>query len=163
MALSSNLERLGYGSPDGCVATGLHRQVIQSVGATRALLPEESGALCLFDVATGVVYTLPAAAEGMQFDFAFSVSRTSTNAYKVITASGDFLLGAYMAGDPAIATSGDIFTGDGSTHVAITLDADTEGGIIGGKLRFTAISGTQWYVEGMVIGTGTMVDAFATS
>ena len=124
MALSSNLERLGYGSPDGCVATGLHRQVIQSVGATRTLLPEESGALCLFDAATGVTFTLPAAAEGMQFDFAFSVSRTSTNAYKVITASGDFLLGAYMAGDPAIATSGDIFTGDGSTHVAITLDAD---------------------------------------
>lgn len=163
MALSANLERLGYGSPDGCVATGLHRQVIQSVGATRTLLAEESGALCLFDVATGVVYTLPSAAEGMQFDFVFTVSRTSTNAYKIITATGDFLLGAYMAGDPTIATSGDVFTADGSTHVALTLDADTEGGVIGGKIRVTAISASQWYIEGMVVGTGTMTTGFATS
>ena len=163
MALSSNLERLGYGSPDGCVATGLHRQVIQSVGATRTLLPEESGSLCLFDVATGVVYTLPAAAEGMQFDFAFTVSRTSTNAYKVITASGDFLIGAYFGVDPTFANSGDVFTGDGSTHVALTFDADTEGGIIGGKLRFTAISGTQWYVEGFIVHAGPSTTGFATS
>lgn len=163
MALSANLERLGYGSPDGCVATGLHRQVIQSVGATRTLLAEESGALCMFDVATGIVYTLPPAAEGMEFEFGYSVSRTSTNAYKIITASGDFLLGAYMAGDPAIATSGDIFTADGSTHVALTLDADTEGGIIGGLIRVTAISDSQWYITGMVVGTGTMTTGFATS
>lgn len=163
MALSSSLERLGNGNPDGCVATGLHRQVIQSVGATRTLLPEESGALVLFDRATGIVYTLPPAAEGMYFEFVYTVSRTSTNAYKIITASGDFLLGAYMAGDPAIATSGDVFTADGSTHVALTLDADTEGGIVGGRIKCTAISGTQWYIEGMVVGTGTMTTGFATS
>ena len=163
MALSSSLESLGNGNPDGCYATGQHRQVIQSVGATRTLLPGESGALCLFDRATGIVYTLPPAAEGMQFDFVYTVSRTSTNAYKIITASGDFLLGAYLAGDSAIATSGDVFTADGSTHVALTLDADTEGGLIGGRIRVTAISSTQWYIEGIVVGTGTMTTGFATS
>lgn len=163
MAISENLERLSYGGSSGCIATGQHRQVIQSVGATRTLLPEESGALCMFDVATGLVYTLPAAVEGMEFEFGYSVSRTSTNAYKIITASGDFLLGAYMAGDPALTTSGDVFTADGSTHVALTLDADTEGGIIGGLIRVTAISASQWYITGMVVGTGTMTTGFATS
>ncbi len=137
--------------------------MIQSVGAARTLLPEESGALCMFDVATGLVFTLPPAVEGMQFEFGYNVSRTSTNAYKIICASGDFLLGTYFALDPTIATSGDVFTGDGSTHVALLLDADTEGGIIGGKITVTAISGTQWYIDGCVVGTGTMATGFSTT
>jgi hypothetical protein len=162
MALSSNLERLGYGSPDGCVATGIHRQVV-TVTADTTLKAEQSGALVLLGVASGATVTLPAPSEGMQFDFSVSVSRTS-NSYKIITnAATVFLLGAYMAGDATIATSGDIFTGDGSTHVAMTIDGDTKGGLVGGHLRFTAISATQWFVEGLVIGTGTMATAFTTS
>lgn len=161
MALSSNLERLSYAGDDGCVATGIHREVV-TVTSNTTLTAAQSGALVLLGVASGATLTLPAAAEGMQFDVGVSVSRTS-NSYKIITASGDFLLGAYMAGDAAIATSGDVFTLDGSTHVALTIDGDTKGGLIGGRLRFTAISGTQWYVEGMVVGTGTMVTAAATS
>jgi hypothetical protein len=164
MAISSSLERLNTNRVSGSIATGLHRQVIQSVGATRTLLPEESGALCMFDVATGLVYTLPTPVEGMEFEFGYSVSRTSTNAYKIITAAAtEFLLGAYVALDPTIATSGDVFTGNGTSHVALTLDADTEGGIIGGLIRVTAISATQWYITGQVVGTGTMTTGFATS
>lgn len=161
MALSSNLERLNYGGPDGCCAPGLHRDVIIVTSST-TLTAENSGVLVLLGVASGCTLTLPAAAEGMQIDVGVSVSRTS-NSYKIICASGDFLLGAYMAGDAAIATSGDIFTGNGTTHLALTFDGDTKGGLVGGRLRFTAINSTQWYVEGLVIGTGTMVDAFATS
>ncbi len=161
MALSADLERLSYGGPSGCVATGQHREVVL-VTASTTLKAEQSGALVLLGVASGATVTLPAAAEGMQFDVGVTVSRTS-NSYKIICASGDFLLGAYMAGDNQIATSGDIFTGNGTTHVALTFDGDTKGGLIGGKLRFTALSASQWYVEGLAIGTGTMVDAFTTS
>jgi hypothetical protein len=162
MSLSANLERLGYGSADGCVATGIHREVV-TVTANTTLKAEQSGALVLLGVASGATVTLPTAKEGMQFDFSVSVSRTS-NSYKIITASAaEFLLGAYMAGDATIATSGDVFTLDGSTHVALTIDGDTKGGLVGGHLRFTAISATQWYVEGLVIGTGTMVTAATTS
>lgn len=164
MAISSALQRVNYDSPSGSIVTGLHRQVIQSVGATRTLLPKESGALCLNDVATGIVWTLPAPVEGMEFEFRCTVSRTSTNSYKVITNSASvFLLGAVMAGDASIATSGDMFTADGSTHVALTLNGDTKGGLIGGSVKFTAISSTKWSVEGLVVGTGTMVDPFTTS
>jgi hypothetical protein len=162
--ISTSLERLSYGGPDGCIATGLHREYISDAAATRTLLAEESGATCAFDLATGVVYTLPAAVKGRRFEFIFTVSRTTTNAYKIITNSAStFLTGAYGALDPTIATSGDVFTGDGSTHIAIILDADTEGGIIGGKLTLTAISTTQWYVDGFVVGTGTMATGFSTT
>jgi hypothetical protein len=162
MSLSANLERLSYGGPTGCVATGIHREVV-SVTANTTLTAEQSGALVLLGVASGATVTLPSPAEGMQFDFSVSVSRTS-NSYKIITSGATvFLLGAYMAGDAAIATSGDVFTLDGSTHVALTIDGDTKGGLIGGHLRFTCISATQWFVEGLVVGTGTMVTAAATS
>jgi hypothetical protein len=162
MSLSSTLERLSYGSADGCVATGIHREVV-SVTSNTTLVAGQSGALVVLGVASGATVTLPTPKEGMQFDVAVSVSRTS-NSYKIITAAAtQFLLGAYIAGDATIATSGDVFTGDGTTHVALTFDGDTKGGLVGGTLRFTALSATQWYVSGFVVGTGTMATAFATS
>lgn len=162
MSLSSNLERLGYGSPDGCVATGLHREVV-AVTSNTTLTAEQSGALVTLGVASGCTLTLPAPAEGMYFDVAVIVTRTS-NSYKIITdAATTFLVGSVMAGDATIAQSGDVFEADGTTIVAVTMDGDTKGGFIGTRLRFVCINSTQWYVDGMVIGTGTMATPFATS
>ena len=162
MALSSNLERLSYGAPDGCAATGMHREIVR-VAANTTLKAEQSGALVLLGVASGATLTLPSAAEGMQFEVGVTVTRTS-GSYKIITAAAtQFLIGGYMAGDATIAQSGDVFELNGTSHVALTIDGDTKGGFIGGSLRFTALSATQWYVEGLVIGTGTMATAAATS
>jgi len=162
MALSANLERLSYGGPSGSVATGLHREIV-TVTANTTLTAEQSGALVMLGVAAGATVTLPAPAEGMQFTVGTSVTRTS-NSYKIITdAATTFLVGAVMAGDATIATSGDVFEADGTTIVAVTMDGDTKGGFIGTTLRFTCISATKWYVEGLVIGTGTMVTPFTTT
>ena len=76
--IPTDLERLGYGSPGGCLATGLHREGIAEAVATRTLLPEESGALCLFDRAAGVVYTLPVPVKGMQFEFSTRTAVANT-------------------------------------------------------------------------------------
>lgn len=163
MAISSNLERLGYDGPSGCIATGQHREVIQSVGATRTLLAEESGSLCLFDRAAGVVYTLPAPVEGMQFEFSTTVLVTS-NSYKVITnAATVFIVGSVMGGSLTVADSGDVFQANGTTHVAITMGGSTTGGLVGGSFKLTAISATQWLIEGDFVGSGTLADPFATS
>ena len=164
MAISTDLERLGYGSPAGCIATGQHKQVISGVGATRTLLPEESGALCLFDRAAGVVYTLPTPVEGMKFEFATTVTITS-NAAKTITGTpaSQFILGA-MFGYTTDATEIDGFSADGSTHVAISSNGSTTGGVIGDRYTLTAISATQWLVEGNIFcGTSTPATPFATS
>lgn len=162
MTTPTTLERLSYGSSDGCLAMGLHREVI-TVAANTTLTKEQSGALVVLAVASGATVTLPAPVEGAQFTIGTSVTRTS-NAYKIITdAATTFLVGAVMAGDATIATSGDVFEANGTTIVAVTIDGDTKGGFIGSTLRFTCINATQWYVEGLLIGTGTMVTAFATS
>ncbi len=163
MAISTALERLSYGSSDGCIAAGLHRQVIQSVGATRTLLAEESGSLCLFDRAAGVVYTLPAPVEGAYFDFMATVSVTS-NAYKVITnAATVFLVGGIGMLSLTVAEAGDFFVADGTTIVALSEAGATTGGLVGGTYRVTAISATQWAVTGITVGAGTLATPFATS
>lgn len=164
MALSANLERLSYGGPTGCAATGLHRQVIQGVGATRTLLPEESGSLCLFDRAAGVIYTLPTPAEGMWFEFEATVSVT-TNAYKVVTAAvaTQFLVGGVGILSLTVAEAGDFFVADGTTIAAISEDGATKGGLIGGSYRLIAISATQWAIRGITVGAGTLATPFATT
>lgn len=162
MSIPTTLERLDYGSEAGCAAKGQHREVI-SVTSDTTLTADQSGSLVLLGVASGATLTLPAPAEGMTFEVGISVTRTS-NSYKIITdASTTFLLGAVMAGDATIATSGDVFEANGTTIVSVDMDGDTKGGFIGSTLRFTCINATQWYVEGLVIGTGTMVTPFATS
>jgi len=160
---SSTLERLDYGSPAGCAAVGVHREVIGEAVATRTLLASESGALCLLDRAAGVVYTLPAPVVGMQFEFLVTVAVTS-NAHKVITnASTVFLLGGAIMGDVTIATSGDYFEADGTTHVALSANGSTTGGLLGERYMVTAISATQWVIHGVLHGAGTLATPFATS
>lgn len=163
MTISTVPELISTHSPDGCVAPGLHREVIQSVGSTRTLLAGESGSLCLFDVATGVVYTLPTPVVGMQFEFLVTVAVTS-NAHKVITAAGtQFLIGKVLMGDVTVAQSGDVFTADGSTIRAISAAGTTTGGLLGERYKLIAISATQWAIDGVCHGAGTLATPFATS
>ena len=162
MAIPTTLERISYGAPDGAILTGGHRQVIQSVGATRTLKNEESGALCLFDVATGLIYTLPASPnEGTWFEFNTTVTITSAAA-KTITAGSKFILGAIL-GYTTDATETDGFSADGSTHVAISSNGSTTGGVIGDNYRLT-YNGTVWIITGNIFcGTSTPATPFATS
>lgn len=139
------------------------QNVISGSGATRTLNANESGSLCLFDRAAGIVYTLPTAKPGTYFDFAVSTSVTS-NAAKVITAAGtELLIGGYMNVDTDTSNAVAAFTGNGSTHVAVSMNGTTTGGLQGTKLRFTCLSSTRWAVEGIVQGSGVVATAFATS
>jgi len=158
-------EQLGGNPPDGTVAPGLHQEVIQSVGATRELRNDESGSLCLFDVATGVVFTLPAAPSvGTTFEFLVTVAVTS-NAHKVITnvIASEFLLGGIIMGDVTVATSGDYFEANGTDIVAISGEGSTTGGLLGERYVITAISATQWVIHGVCHGAGTLATPFGTS
>lgn len=163
MATPTDIERLSYGGPQGSLALGLHREIIQGVGATRTLLAKESGALCLFDRAAGVVYTLPTPVEGMEFDFATTVTITS-NAAKTITKTiaSEFMIGLVLVvgGTTESVASADF---NGTTHVAISSNGTTTGGVIGDQYTLTAISATQWVIKGLISGSGTVATPAATS
>lgn len=162
MALATTVRRVGIGSPDGEALTGHFREVINEGVATRTLLPRESGARACFDLAAGVVYTLPAPVQGMQFEFYSTVTITSNSAKIITNAATVFLLGEVFTYTTATA-SGAGFAFNGSTHVACTMNGTTTGGIIGTRILVTALSATQWMIEGQIVGSGTIATPAATS
>jgi hypothetical protein len=162
--VADNYEQISYGGTRSQLR-GNHRAIIGDAVATRTLLEKESGALCLFDRAAGVVYTLPAitsASIGMQFEFQTTVTITS-NAAKVITdAATTFIVGLV---DMLIAGSATTLAAaaNGTTHVAISSNGTTTGGVIGDRYRLTAVSTTLWVIDGVVSGSGSIATPFATS
>lgn len=135
------------------------QNVISGSGATRTLNANESGSVCLFDRAAGIIFTLPTAKVGTYYDFHVTTSITSNNA-KIITAVGtELVIGGISLNAAALA----VFSGNGSTHLAVTMNGTTTGGLLGTKLRFTCLSSTRWMVEGTALGSGTGVTPFATS
>ena len=162
---STSLNNFQQAVPHGKLSQvqGLCRKIIGDAVATRQLLPEESGALCLLDRAAGVVYTLPTPVAGMQFEFLQTVTITSNTA-KVITKTpaSEFILGQVNLQIAAAATTlAAAF--DGSTHVAITSNGTTTGGVIGSRFKLTALSSTVWAIEGVVAGSGSIATPAATS
>lgn len=153
-------------APGGPVAAlGQYRQVIDNVGATRTLAPDESGALCLFDAATGVVYTLPptsAQTVGLSYEFLVKTTITS-NAAKIITADAStFLVGAVVSANSG-ATTTTAYPANGTTIRALSSNGTTTGGTIGDRYKVTCISATQWAIDGQVVATGVTATPFATS
>lgn len=144
--------------------TTITPNVISGQGATRTLNANESGSLCLFDRAAGIVFTLPTApTPGTYFDFIVATTITS-NAAKVITGAGtELLLGGYTNVDTDTSNAVAAFTANGSTHVAVSMNGTTTGGIKGTALRFTCLSSTAWMVDGIVQGSGTVATAFSAS
>jgi hypothetical protein len=161
---AQNYEQLSYGG-NASMHRGRHLQIISDGVATRTLVPKEAGSRVCYDLAAGVVYTLPpltATNAGMFFEFFTTVSRTS-NSHKVITsAATEFLLGAMSLLNNA-ATTGEAFAADGSTIRSVNGNGTTTGGIIGDCYRVVAYSATQWLVEGLMVQSGTAATPFATT
>lgn len=130
-------------------------------GATVTITAAQSGQKFLFDRAAGIVYTLPAPVPGMTFDFINTVTITS-NAAVVVTASASH----FIVGITHVAVSGGItgldFACNGTTHIKVTSNGTTSGGILGGRLHFTAVSSTVWQVDGILVGSGSTVTPCST-
>jgi len=148
-------------------SAGLRTTVVPSGGSTATLAGRQTGSTVLLDSATGVVFTLPAPVIGLVYDFIVSVAVTS-NAHKIITdAATTYLVGGVSLGvvdtTPGANPGPKFEVGNGSSHVAVTMNGTTTGGLQGTWLRFTCIGAALWNVSGIVIGSGTVATPFATS
>ena len=164
MAIPTTLERMNYDSPGGSIAPGQHREVISGVGNTTTayvLKAEQSGALCLFDAADGVIYTLPAPVIGLQFDFLITVDGTS-NAYSIDTdAATTFIGGGIGAFAQTVAEGGDHFAADIAATVSCDFDSAVTGRLIGTHVNIVCLRTTTWGVSGVLHGEGTLATPFA--
>lgn len=130
-------------------------------GATVTIGAAQSGQTFLFDRAAGIIYTLPPPVPGMTFDFINTVTITS-NAAVVITAAGtQFVQGVVHTAISGGATGSD-WQCNGTSHVKVTSNGTTSGGILGGRLHFTAVSSTLWQVDGLLVGSGTEITPCST-
>lgn len=168
------------GSPNQQEAQGTYGRDQVTVQATRrqvltgaqTLTTAQSGALCLFNSATGYTFTLPAITAndiGTWFEFLVTTTNTAT-ADKIITdAATTFLKGEVLVyvdnTTPAANPGPKGFSFNGTTHVACTMGgADTTaGGVAGTRVRVEAISTTIWSITGTIVAAGTIVTPAATS
>lgn len=137
------------------------RQIVDDA-ASVTLTAAQSGALCVFNKTDGAAFTLPAAEAGLYFDFVITADAASTG-YRVACASGDFIVGSILLDDTdtGLTTSAQAF--NGTTHLAIDINAATDGWLAGGFFRLTAISASQWAINGHLIHTGNVASPAATS
>lgn len=136
---------------------------VRAVKTAAATLTEaDSGALCIFNLAAGFTYTLPACAPGLWFDFVVTTTATSV-AHKVITsAATEFLLGVFVQSTDGTFTNA-YHVANGTTIRAISMNGTTTGGYAGDWYRVTCINATQWVINGYGQATGSEATPFATS
>ena len=86
---------------------------------------------------------------------------TAATTVKVITAASNFLLGSAFIGLSAGADT--TFFADGTATRSINLNGTTQGGIAGSYFTITAVTATQWLIQGALLGSGSVVTPFANS
>lgn len=135
--------------------------VVSGSGATVTLTAAQSGSTVLFDRAAGIVFTLPAPAVGMYFNFYTSVTVTSNN-YKVITDAGTTLLVGSLVNIKTDLTT--LFSiADNSSHIAVLMNGTTTGGLVGTWLSFACVTATRWSVSGSNLASGTIATPLSAS
>jgi hypothetical protein len=102
----------------------------------------------------------PNSPNNIGIEYRFFVTTAST-AVKVITAASNFLLGGVSMSTADAAASN--FVANGTTIRSINLNGTTTGGIVGSFFTITAITSTQWLIQGELIGSSTLATPFATS
>ena len=139
--------------------------------ATKTVTTADSGTTYLLNRAAGITVTLPTAAAGLQYSFIIGTTFTGTlsidgaAAVDIYSASSNLLI---WDKDAPGTVSAKQFYADGSDDDKMTMDADTKGRFIGGKINVLGIAtGGQgsatavWHMDGLVYGDGTLATPFA--
>lgn len=132
--------------------------VVPSGAATVSITANQSGATFLFDAATGVTYTLPPALPGLRFRFYTSVSVTSNANIVTAGATNGFASGVILN----LASAVTAFAGNGTSHVKVSSNGSTTGGLIGSDMTVYCATTGLWCFTGLISGSGTGATPFST-
>jgi len=147
-----------------------YKQQVTDTGGAYAtpivLTSAQSGRVILVDNAAGLDFTLPAIATadiGTVFEFLVTVTVTSNN-FRVTAAAGDLLNGGVLAIDfdaAYTAPQAAFLEPDFSDDLVMTCNGGTTGGKKGTRIKFEAVSATQWFVTGTLVGDGVLATPFS--
>jgi len=152
----------------GFISAG-NANVVSLTADTTLTVADHAGKVLLCNDADGK-FTLPsivATAPGRDDDPNQLNNLGATFTFVVVTAATDldiksdgtdkFVGGVYIGKDNA---SGKVFI-SGSSNDVLTMNGSTKGGLAGSIVRCTAIASAKYAVEGIVLGSGTIVTPFA--
>lgn len=138
------------------------RQVIDVTASTRAMTTDESGALVLLNLATGIDITLPAlvseAEIGTWYEFV-SVLAATSETYTITAGAADLLIGRVLVHDTDTANTIASYAPDGTDDLIITYSDTAD--LPGNTVIVTAISMTRWLVQGTLFVTGNAATPFS--
>ena len=152
----------------GFISAG-NANVVSLTADTSLTVADHAGKVLLCNDADGK-FTLPsivATAPGRDDDpnqlnnlgasFTFVVVTAATDLDIKSDGTDKFVGGVYIGKDNA---SGKVFI-SGSSNDVLTMNGSTKGGLAGSIVRCTAIASAKYAVEGIVLGSGTIVTPFA--
>ena len=126
--------------------------------ADKTLTAADSGSwVYMSDAGTEKELILPAAAAGLEFHVFIHTAQTGNTA---ISIPGGYFIGGMDMSDPTTAGDSNFFQSNGSSNDYINLDSDAKGRLQGGYMQFVC-DGTNWHVQGHLVGDGTLVTPFA--
>lgn len=155
----------------GFISAG-NASVVSLTADTTLTVAAHSGKILLTNDEDGK-FTLPsivATAPGRDDDPNQTNNLGATFTFVVVTAASDmdiltdttdkFVGGTYTGVNNA---TGKTFISDAANNDVITMNGSTQGGLPGSIVRVTAIASAKYAVEGIILGSGTLVTPFANS
>ena len=89
--------------------------------------------------------------------FTFVIETAATDMDILTDGTDKFVGGLYIGKDNA---SGKVFI-SGASNDVVTFNGTTKGGLVGSVIRCTAMASAKYNIEGIVLGSGTIVTPFA--
>tara|TARA_R110000796_G_scaffold2878_1_gene11115 strand:+ start:8785 stop:9294 length:510 start_codon:yes stop_codon:yes gene_type:complete len=155
----------------GFISAGSN-SVVSLTADTTLTVAAHAGKILLTNDADGV-FTLPSIVTTTPSDptdpnqlnnlgatFTFVVVTAATD-MDIVTDGTDKFLGMVYTGITTAATGKTWVSA--ATNDVITQNGTTKGGVAGSYIRVTAIASAQYFVEGMLLGSGTIATPFADS
>ena len=139
-------------------ATSAQTKRLITFAADKTLTAADSGAwVYMSDAGTEKELILPAAAAGLEFHVFIHTAQTGDTA---ISIPSGYFIGGFDMSDPTTAGDSNFFQSDGNSNDYINLDSDAKGRLQGGYMNFVC-DGTNWHVQGHLVGDGTLATPFA--
>jgi len=141
-------------------STTMKKNYISLTTSTKTVTAAESGTVFGFNRAGGIIVTLPTPAAGLHYTFL--VETTFSTKGQITTATTDGTDG--FLGNLSIYDTGEIGETDNFQAAAsndyIDLGQIEQGWLTGGQIKLTGVNSTTWWVEGLLLGDGTLATPF---
>ena len=119
---------------------------VETISAAQTLKPTDTGKVFILDAAAGATVTLPALANGLNFEFVVGAAFATTN-WVIDSAEGDNINGSIADMGTTVA----VVIASGEDQINFVASAET----IGDRVQLIADSGnSQWIVTGICAANG---------